>query len=301
MRIVSLLPSLTEIVCQLGRQADLVGVTHECDFPIGIERLPHLTHSRIPIAATSAEIDQAVKSEGGSLYDLDADLLASLKPDLILTQEQCDVCAVNEKTVRKVAATLPGSPHVESVNPLDLDGVYAVIDRVADLLGVSDLAQTLRADFQAFADEIEQRVAGRGRPRVLLLEWFDPPFSAGHWNPELVRLAGGLEVIGQTGKRSTQVTWQAIAEANPDVILLSPCGFAIDRGLAELKALAAFEPWLQLSAVKAGKVALTDGSAYFSRPGPRLKESLAIAAAVIHPDLCADLAPQVSVHWIGTP
>src|SRR5947209_7232537 len=169
MRIVSLLPSLTELVCALGRGDELVGVTHECDYPPGVEFLPHLTRSRIGAAATGAEIDRAVSEAGGSLYELDADGLAELRPDLILTQEQCDVCAVNEATVRRVAATLPGSPRVESVNPTELAGVHAMFRRVGDLLGARAEAEALVSSFEATASEIARRLSGRPPRRALLL------------------------------------------------------------------------------------------------------------------------------------
>lgn len=291
MRIVSLLPSLTELVCALGRGDELVGVTHECDYPPGVEFLPHLTRSRIAPEADSAAIDRAVAEGGGSLYDLDAEALADLKPDLILTQEQCDVCAVNEATVRRLAAGLPGSPRVESVNPTDLAGVFAVFDDVAGWIDARSEAASLRTTFDDLAELIVGRVGDRRRPRVALIEWLDPPFSSGHWNPGLVALAGGSEVVGRAGQRSRRITWADVAEAEPEVILLSPCGFAIDRAEAEFAALRDRPEWRSLEAVRAGRVALVDGSAYFSRPGPRLKESLALAAAAIHPDACRDLAP----------
>lgn len=291
MRIVSLLPSLTELVCALGRGDELVGVTHECDHPPGVEFLPHLTRSRIAPEADSAAIDRAVSEQGGSLYDLDAGLLAELRPDLILTQEQCDVCAVNEATVRRAALTLPGSPRVESVNPTDLTGVFAMFDRVAALLDARPRADALRTAFDDLAELIVERVGDRRRPRVALLEWLDPPFSSGHWNPEIVALAGGVEVVARAGERSRRIAWADVAAAEPDVVLLSPCGFTLDRAEAELAALRDRPEWRALGAVRAGRVALVDGSAYFSRPGPRLKESLAIASAALHPDACRDLAP----------
>jgi iron complex transport system substrate-binding protein len=291
MRIVSLLPSLTELVCALGHADDLVGVTHECDFPIGVDRLPHLTRSRIPTSASSGSIDALVSAEGGSLYDLDASLLASLRPDLILTQAQCDVCAVNERRVREVAAALPGSPHVESVNPTCLADVHAMFRRVAYLLGAPTEAERIVTAFEASAAEIARRHAGRPALRVALLEWFDPPFAAGHWNPELIALAGGREVIGRAGAPSRRLTWDEVSQADPEVILLSPCGFTLERTEAELHDLAARPEWALLAAVRAGRVALVDGSAYFSRPGPRLEASLRIAAAAIDPDLCGVLAP----------
>jgi iron complex transport system substrate-binding protein len=282
---------LTELVCALGRGDELVGVTHECDYPPGVELLPHLTRSRIAPQADSAAIDRAVSEQGGSLYDLDAVALAELRPDLILTQEQCDVCAVNEATVRRVALGLPGTPRVESVNPTDLAGVFAMFDDVAALLDARPEANALRTAFDDLGELIAERVGDGLRPRVALLEWPDPPFSSGHWNPEIVALAGGVEVLARPGERSRRITWDDVAAAEPEVILLSPCGFTLDRAEEELAALGQRPEWRSLEAVRNGRVAVIDGSAYFSRPGPRLKESLAIAAASIHPDVCHDLAP----------
>lgn len=291
MRIVSLLPFLSELVCALGRSADLVGVTHECDYPPGVETLPHLTLSRIPSAASSGAIDAMVTGQGGSLYDLDGGLLAALRPDLILTQEQCDVCAVNEATVRRVAAGLPGSPRVESVNPTSLAEVHAIFRRVGELIGAASEAEALVARFEATAAEVARRRLGRPRRRTLVLEWFDPPFSSGHWNPEIVSLAGGEEVLGRPGDRSRRLSWDEVAEADPEVILLAPCGFVLERSEAELPALEARPEWQRLAAVRDGSVTLVDGSAYFSRPGPRLETSLRIAAAAIDEEACGDLAP----------
>jgi iron complex transport system substrate-binding protein len=292
MRIVSLLPSLTELVAALGHRADLVGVTHECDFPLGVESLPWLTRSLIPTSADSAAIDAAVSTQGGSLYELDGALLASLRPDLILTQEQCDVCAVNEATVRRSAASLPGNPHVESVNPTSLAGVHAMFRRIGDLLDARDAADALVASFEATAATIARRLNGRPRRRTILLEWFDPPYNSGHWNPELVALAGGEEVLAPAGIPSVRVTWDDLARADPEVVILSPCGFSLERSLTELPALLARPEWQGLTAARRGDVVLADGSAYFSRPGPRLEASLRIAAAAIAPEVCGDLAPE---------
>src|SRR4051794_36774592 len=225
MRIVSLLPSLTELVCALGRGGDLVGVTHECDFPPGVERLPHLTRSRIPASASSGAIDAAVAEQGGSLYELDGDLLAGLRPDLVLTQEQCDVCAVNEATVRRVAAAPPGAPPGESVNPTDPAGGHALFRRGGGPGGGGEAARGLVAPVEGAAAEVARRRRGRQARRVVVLEWFDPPFSSGHWNPEIIDLAGGVEAIGRAGARSRRVSWDEVAAADPEVILLSPCGF----------------------------------------------------------------------------
>jgi iron complex transport system substrate-binding protein len=292
MRIASLLPSLTELVAALGRGGDLVGVTHECDYPPGVERLPHLTRSRIPTSASSAEIDAMVADQGGHLYDLDAEALAGLRPDLILTQAQCDVCAVSEKTVRQVAAGLPGSPRVESVNPIDLAGVHAMFRRVGDLIGAREEAEAVVAAFESTAAEVARRRAGRPVASVVLLEWLDPPFVAGHWNPELVALAGGRELLGRPGQPSRRADWGEVAASRPEVVLLSPCGFTLERAESELPELGARGEWQVLPAVRNGRVSLADGSAFFSRPGPRLEASLRIAAAAVDPERCGDLAPR---------
>ena len=292
MRIVSLLPSLTELVAALGRGDEIVGVTHECDFPAGVEARPHLTRSRLPASADSAAIDAMVAAEGGSLYELDADRLAALRPDLILTQAQCDVCAVNEATVRRSASALPGRPHVESVNPTDLAGVHAMFRRVGDLLDARGEAEALVAAFEATAAEVARRLKGRAPRPTLLLEWLDPPFSSGHWSPEIVALAGGFEVLARPGERSRRLEWVEVARADPEAVLLAPCGFTTERASAELPALRARPEWRGLAAVRRGGVTLVDGSAYFSRPGPRLEASLRIAAAAVHPDPCGDLAPE---------
>jgi iron complex transport system substrate-binding protein len=293
MRIVSLLPSLTELVCALGRGDDLVGVTHECDYPPGVEALPHLTRSRIATMASSTEIDAQVAEQGGHLYDLDQDRLAGLLPDLILTQAQCDVCAVNERTVRRAAASLPGPPLVASVNPTTLAGVHTMFRRIGVLIGAADAAEGLIARFAATASEVDRRRAGRSVLRVVHLEWIDPPFISGHWNPELVRYAGGHEVLGRAGEPSRRAPWSEVAAAAPEVILVAPCGFPLERTEAELPILQARPEWRELPAVRNGRVVLIDGSAFFSRPGPRLEASLRIAAAAIDPETCWDLAPQM--------
>ena len=296
MRIVSLLPSLTELVCALGRGDELVGVTHECDYPPGVELIPQLTRSNIPHDASSATIDALVNEQRGSLYELDARVLAELRPDLILTQEQCDVCAVNEVTVRRVAAGLKVPPRVESVNPTDLEGLFAMFRRVAKLLDARTVAEDMIGQFLGTAEEIAYRVEARAVPRTLILEWLDPPFSAGHWNPELIAMAGGREVIGRAGERSTRIDWDRVAAADPDAILVAACGFGVERTEAELALIADRPEWRDLRAVRAGRVALTDGSAYFSRPGPRLEASIRVAAAFLHPERCGDMAPADSLR-----
>jgi iron complex transport system substrate-binding protein len=292
MRIVSLLPSLTELVCALGRGEELVGVTHECDYPPGVEALPHLTRSLIDPAATSAGIDAAVATQGGSLYELDGDLLAALAPDLVLTQSQCDVCAVNEDAVRAAAALLGGGVRVESVNPLDLAGIYGMFRQVGALLDRSDRAEELILGFEALALEIDRRREGAPAPRVAMIEWVDPIYGSGHWNPDLIALAGGREVLGAGGKPARRLTWAEVLEAEPEVLIVGPCGYSLERAEADLEILRGHAGWDGLPAVRRGMVTVVDGSSYFSRPGPRLVDSLAIAAAAIDPDRCADLAPR---------
>ncbi len=302
MRIVSLLPSLTELVCALGRRDDLVGVTHECDYPANVRVLPKLTASRIPAEATSAEIDAMVSVHQGSLYTLDAELLAALRPDVILTQEQCDVCAVNEQVVRRVAAGLPGSPHVESVDPRTLDDVFAMFRRVGELLQRPVEADYLVAGFHRTVRWIYEFITPtRPKPRVLLLEWLDPPFSSGHWNPDVIRLAGGCEVIGRAGERSRRITWEEIAAAEPEVILVALCGFELDRAERELAIVAERPEWRALPAVRNGRVALVDGSAFFSRPGPRLEVGLRIAAGAMAPGLFGALDTRRGQAWRFAP
>ena len=299
MRIVSLLPSLTELVCALGRGDELVGVTHECDYPKGVELLPHLTRNKIPLEASSAAIDRMVAEQGGSLYDLDEDGLAELNPDLILTQEQCDVCAVNEATVRRAAMRLAGKPAVESVNPTDLAGVFAMFRRVGELLDATSEAEALIDGFEATTRLIADRLQGQPVPRVVVLEWLDPPFSSGHWNPEIIARAGGREMIGLPLEKSRRLTWAEVAEADPEFLLVSACGFSIGRTVNDLEALGNRREWQDLRAVRDGRVAVTDGSAYFSRPGPRLEASLRVAAEAIHPEIFPDLAPHGS--WRPVP
>jgi iron complex transport system substrate-binding protein len=225
------------------------------------------------------------------LYDLDADALARLKPDLILTQAQCDVCAVNEATVRRAAASVPGSPHVESVNPTDLAGVHAMFRLVGDLLNRRAEADAIIAAFEATAERISRRLDGRATRTVVLLEWLDPPFTSGHWNPELVGRAGGRDLLAEPGQPSRRASWDDVLRADPEVIVLAPCGYALDRSTVELGALRRRPGWSDIRAVQGGSVVLADGSAYFARPGPRLEESLRVAAAAVAPDACSDLAP----------
>ncbi len=287
MRIVSLLPSATEIVCALGLGERLVGVTHECDYPAGVAALPHVTRAHVPHDASSAEIDGLVRErldDAPALYELDRDTLQRLRPDLIVTQALCDVCAVADAEVRAAACALPGTPAVVNLEPTCLDEVYQCIELVGAATAHENEARALVASLRARVDAVREAVAAAGtRPSVVVLEWLDPPFCCGHWSPEIVALAGGRELLGAAGQRSHTLAWDAVREADPEVLFIACCGFDVARTLADLPGLAARPGWFDLRAVRNDAVFVVDGSAYFSRPGPRLVDSLEIMAAALHP------------------
>ncbi len=288
MRIVSLLPSATEIICSLGLDDQLVGVTHECDFPRSVLGLPKVTKTLIPTDASSAEIDRLVRDRLGAqsaLYTLDMEALQRLRPDLIVTQALCDVCAVAEDEVRNAACMLPNLPPVVNLEPATLGEVLACIRQVADAVGEPRRADAVIGALQSRVDAVVARgkqVASR--PRVALLEWLDPPFSTGHWNPELVRLAGGEDGLGREGEKSRTLRWEEVIAYQPEVVLISCCGFTTERAMRDVSLLADVAGWDDVPAVRNGRVYVTDGAAYFSRPGPRLVDSLELLAHVIHPD-----------------
>jgi len=288
MRIVSLLPSATEIIAQLGLADQLVGVTHECDFPAGVARLPKVTNTLIPTDASSAEIDRLVRERLGkqnALYTLNVEVLEQLKPDIIVTQALCDVCAVAEDEVRGAACKLPNLPPVVNLEPETLGEVLACFRQVGEAVGEPARAERAIAALQARVDAVVERNKGaRSRPRVALLEWLDPPFSTGHWNPELVRLAGGVDGLGKEGAKSRTLKWSEVVEYQPEVVLISCCGFTTERSMQDVPLLDNVPGWNDVPAVRDGRVFVTDGAAYFSRPGPRLVDSLELLAHVIHPD-----------------
>jgi iron complex transport system substrate-binding protein len=289
MRIVSLLPSATEIVCALGLGDRLVGVTHECDYPDFVRALPKVTTTLIPTDASSREIDALVRERlktHRALYALDFPVLERLAPDLIVTQALCDVCAVAEAEVVGAACRLPGRPPVVNLEPTTLAEVFDSLRIVGRAAGVEKQAERVVGDLRSRVDAVAERSARVGRrPRVLLLEWLTPPFSCGHWSPELVALAGGDEVIGLAGERSRTLTWPEVAAAQPEVVVIACCGFSAERTLADLPLLQGVREWRELPAVRSDRVYVTDGSAYFSRPGPRLVDSLEIIAHTLHPDV----------------
>jgi len=283
-RIVSLLPSATEIVYALGLGDRLVGVTHECDFPDAARALPVLTSSTLPAAGSSAEIDRHVRRSlhaGSSLYALDADLLERRAPDLILTQELCKVCAVSYEIVARAAKRLRGDPRVVSLEPLSLDDVYATIETVAALCGVPERAEPVLAALRERASALARRVAVRLRPRTLVLEWTDPPMSGGHWTPGLLELAGGVPMLADPGANSRVLEWDAIAAADPDVVLVAPCGFDLARTQTAIGELAPIPQWRSLRALSEGRAYAIDGNAFVNRPGPRLIDTAEIFASAM--------------------
>jgi len=290
MRIVSLLPSATEIVCALGLEDALVGVTHECDYPEAARSKPPLTASVLDHAALdTATIDRLVSNsihDHRGLYRLDEALLERLAPDLILTQELCDVCAVSYSTVVKAARILPGHVPVVSLEPSSLEDILDTIVLVGSLTDRVREADALVVSLRGRIAHVARTAARAAtRPRVVCLEWVDPLYRAGHWWPAMVGLAGGVEVLGHDGVPSTKATWQDFIDADPEVVLAAPCGFGTDRAAAEVDLVTARPGWRILPAVQNDAVWVGDGSSYFARPGPRMVDGLELLAHAIHPDL----------------
>ncbi|MBI4345433.1 MAG: cobalamin-binding protein [Elusimicrobia bacterium] len=288
MRVVSLIASSTEIVCALGFGDHLVGRSHECDYPASVRGLPVLTEAKINAAASSRSIDEQVKTllkDAVSIYRVDGERLKALTPDVIVTQTQCEVCAVSLKDVEAaIGRELGVSAKVVALEPNALEDVFSDIRKVADALGAEaageGLIHRLRARMKAVAD----RARDLPRTRVACVEWLDPLMAAGNWMPELVALAGGENLFGEAGKHSPQMTFEALAAADPDVIVALPCGFDLARTRLETQALLGRPGWEKLRAVRERRVYAVDGNQFFNRPGPRLAESLEILAAILHPD-----------------
>jgi len=289
-RVVSLLPSTTEIVCALGLEEALVGRSHECDFPSGVAGLPVLTAAKLDATLPGREIDDRVRElvrEGLSVYRVDEVSLREIEPSLILTQDQCEVCAASLRDVEEALEQWIGTrPQVVSLNPAKLADVWDDIERVAVAMGEAERGPELTADLRKRAEAIAARAAlADRRPSVACVEWIDPLMAAGNWVPELVELAGGENLFGEAGAHSPWLDWQPLREADPEIIAVMPCGFDIERIRAELTPLLAQPGWSGLRAVREKRVYLTDGNQYFNRPGPRLLESLEILAELVQPSL----------------
>jgi iron complex transport system substrate-binding protein len=289
MRICSLLPSATEILYALGLGDSVVGVTHECDFPPEAARKPFLIRPRVDPKASPAETDRLVAeiiARGESIYSVDAELLASLSPDLIVTQDLCHVCAASPDDLATALTRFEKRPRVLSLTPRTLAEVWANVRSVGEATG-------RQREADALADSLDQRVAAieatarraPSRPRVLCLEWLDPYYVGGHWVPEMVAKAGGQDVLGREREPSYRVTTEEIVAARPEVIVVMPCGYDVARTAAEFRQMQIPEAWKDLPAVRNGAIFAVDANSYFSRPGPRLADGIAILAHILHPDL----------------
>lgn len=303
MRIASLVPAATEIACALGLGPDLVGVTFECAWPAEVRGKPVVVEGKLPPGLTGAALDEQVRGfarRGESLYRVRADLLRSLRPDLLLTQQLCDVCAASRPDLEQALAALDPRPAVLTLSPTTLPEVLADIARVGEAAGKREEARRVLAELEARVRAVERAVRGAPRPRVAALEWLAPPMCCGHWVPDLVARAGGREVLGSAGRHARYVSWEEVAGAAPDVLVAMPCGRDAARAAAEAEGLLR-EPALRgAPAVRRGCVVAVDADAHFSRPGPRLVDGLEVLASLLHPDRVpprfpwafAELAPE---------
>jgi|SRR5579862_8780170 len=290
MRIVSLLPSATEIICALGLEDSLAAVTHECDYPESVKGKPVITKSHIGPEMSSAEIDAAVSAQlnvdAHSLYTIDPELLREIEPDLIVTQRLCDVCAVDYDEVVEAAKTLPRPPRVLNLEPVYLEDVLADIERVGAAVGRLEKAREVVAGLEERIDRVKTTVArAKERPSAMLLEWIDPPYCGGHWNPQLVQMAGGYDGVGNLGKPSVRIEWQQVVDFQPSVLVVSCCGYTAERAREDEHILRSYPGYENLPCVQSGRVHFVNGSAFYSRPGPRLVDSLEMMARFIHPEL----------------
>ena len=290
-RIVSLIASATEIVCALGFEDRLVGRSHECDHPPSVARLPVCSTTKVEVGAAGRTIDdqvRAIVADGLSVYRVDAAVLDRLAPTVVVTQTQCEVCAVSLQDVEAAVCELVGSrPRIVSLEPMSLPDIWADIRAVASALDAPERGEALVGRLVAGLDAVRARAATEGaRPSIGCIEWIDPLMAAGNWVPELVERAGGLDVLGKAGEHSGGLSIEALTAADPDVIAVMPCGWDIERASREMPPLVSHPAWPQLSAVRNGRVFMTDGNRYFNRPGPRVVESAEILADILHPGRC---------------
>lgn len=296
MKICSLLPGATEVVAALGLADDVVGVSHECDYPPAMRRKPVMVKPAIDAERTSSpDIDRQVRGmldEGRHLYALDEALFTRAEPDLVITQDLCQVCAITPGQLQRAINALAAPPVLLTLNPTSLEDIFTDVERIGAAAGRAGEGTTLAAGLRARLQAIRHRVASvQERPRVVCLEWLDPLYIGGHWVPEMVDWAGGRDALGRAGEPSKQVTWEQVEAATPDVVVLMPCGFSVARTLKELDEPSATQPWpdrtewATLPAVRQGRVYVVDAASYFSRPGPRLVDGVAILAALLHPGL----------------
>jgi len=283
MRIASLVPSATEMLYALGLGDSVVAVTHECDYPPEARALPHLTRTVLPDGLSASEIDRQVKArvaEGRALYELDEELLVELAPDLIVTQAVCAVCAVSFEEVVKIAGRLPGRPRVLQQDPSTLGEMLEDVIRLGEATEIPQTAHELRGELEGRLATVRAAVAGAAPPRVIALEWLDPPYVGGHWVPEMISIAGGEDVAGPPGLKSPEVSWGELSGLNPDVVIAMPCGWYVDGSRSQ-----ALEHWFEIEPLGAQRVFAVDAASTFSRPGPRLIDGVELLSHLLHPDL----------------
>ena len=287
-RIVSLLPSSTEIVCALGFEKDLVGRSHECDYPTSVKNLPICTAPKFNPEGSSYEINARVKAllqDGLSVYRVDAELMKKLRPDIIVTQTQCEVCAVSLSEVEAAVSEWLGTkPQIVALAPNSLEDIWKDIDRTAQALHATAKGKGLVSSLKASFSSIQEQTRSLIHRTVACIEWIDPLMAAGNWVPTLVECAGGVNLFGTAGQHSPWMQWESLVESDPDIIILMPCGFDIPRTIEEAKRLIEKPAWNELKAVRERQVFVVDGNQYFNRPGPRIADSLEILAELFHPD-----------------
>jgi iron complex transport system substrate-binding protein len=296
-RIVSLLPAATEIAAELGLMDEIVGVSHECDYPTEANKRARVTHCPIhDTRLTSREVDESVRRalhENGTIYTIDEPLLRQLRPHVILTQKLCDVCAVGYGTVARLAETLPGPPRLVNLEPSSLSDIFNDIRRVAQACGVPERADDVIGKLSTRVEAVRNRAAQTAhRPLCFLMEWVDPPFCSGHWGPELVEIAGGQDPLGRKYQPSVQIDWNAVLNARPEVIVLALCGYDVDLARRDYELLRRFPGLDSIPASRCGQTYLVDARAYFARPGPRIVDSLEILAGILHPEEFPEFAPR---------
>ncbi len=289
MRICSFLPSATEIVCTLGLADSLVGITHQCDYPAEVSDKPRVVTGTVENGLSSAEIEERVRESVRTqtpIYRVDIEKLRALKPDVILTQGLCNVCALDSDTVFGIADVLECGPEVVSLDPRDIESVFDAVKTVGEATGTGFKAEEIVRKLRERVEKVRKVFEkDRGRPRVFCMEWMDPPYAAGHWIPEMVEIAGGENGLAKTGERSKKVSWEEIGDFAPNIVVLMPCGFGIEKTVSESARLSAADRWRTLPAVRKGEVYVVDSNSYFTRPSPRIADGIEIMAGIIHPDI----------------
>ncbi|MEE9206918.1 MAG: cobalamin-binding protein [Gemmatimonadota bacterium] len=301
MRIVSLLASATEIVDLLGASDELVGISHECDYPPHVLDRPRLSRARFDLQGLdSGEVDRAVREAmrvHGSVYELDAATLAELDPDLILTQAVCEVCAVPTAGVHETVNSAGLRAEVLSLDAHSLAEIFSTVEAVGRATGQTELGLSLADEMRARAEAVRSRVEGASRPRVLAIEWLSPPFTPGHWVPEMIEFAGGQNLVGDAASRSREVRWEDLEDLDPDVLVIMPCGYDLSAARSDANAHASQLARVASRAIEDGKAFVVDASAYFNRSGPRVLTGIEILAALLHPDLFEPPDPATAVRW----